>query len=156
MLEGGFLAKVSDFKPRPSLLYLEAKISGRDLSCLIDIEATQSFMSSKLAKELDLRVQKASKSINVHFAKGEPHKTQEVALDVTLECEKLEIKETFTFCKMDEVDLILSDTFFEAHIADVRQKLVWLEVCRNGKEVTLKLGRSSMAMESKLNLVFLE
>jgi hypothetical protein len=92
MLEGGFLAKVSDFKPRPSLLYLEAKISGRDLSCLIDIEATQSFMSSKLAKELDLRVQKASKSINVHFAKGEPHKTQEVALDVTLECEKLDFR----------------------------------------------------------------
>ena len=120
MLEGGFLAKVNGFKPRPSLLYLEAKISGRDLSCLIDIGAMQSFMNSKLAKKLDLRVQKASKPINVCFAKDEPHKTKEVALDVTLECKKLEIKETFTFCKMNEIDLILSDTFFEAHIVDVR------------------------------------
>jgi hypothetical protein len=41
---------------------------------------------------------------------------------VTLEYEKLEFKEGFTLCEMDEVDLILGDTFFVAHIVDVRRK----------------------------------
>jgi hypothetical protein len=63
-------------------------------------------MSPKLAKELGLRIQKASKSINVHFTKCEPHKTKEVVMDVALECEKLEFQESFALCEMDEVDLI--------------------------------------------------
>jgi hypothetical protein len=41
---------------------------------------------------------------------------------VTFECEKLEIRESFILCEMDEVDLILGDTFFVAHIVDVRRK----------------------------------
>jgi predicted aspartyl protease len=79
MLEVGFVAKASGFKPRPSLLYLEAQIRNRGLSCLIDTGTTHSFMSLNLATELGLRVQKASKPINVCFAKGIPHKTKEVA-----------------------------------------------------------------------------
>lgn len=71
-------------------------------------------MSPKLARELGLPLQKASKPINVHFAKGKPHKTEEVALQVTLKCGTLEFVENFTLCEMDEVDLILGDTFFEA------------------------------------------
>jgi predicted aspartyl protease len=84
------VAKAYGLKPRPSLLYLAAQISGRDLSCLIDTGATYSFMNPKLAKELGLRVQKASKPINMRFAKGKLHKIKKVVLDVTLECEKLE------------------------------------------------------------------
>ena len=41
------VAKASSFKPRPNLLYLEAKMSGRNVSW-IDKEATHSFMSLKL------------------------------------------------------------------------------------------------------------
>ena len=32
----------------------------------------------------------------------------------------------FTLCEIDEVILILEDTFFEAHMVDVRHKLVRL------------------------------
>jgi hypothetical protein len=65
-------------------------------------------------------VQKASKPINKCFAKGEPHKTKEVALDVTLKCKMLESRESYTFCEMDEVDLILDDILFVVHSVDVR------------------------------------
>jgi predicted aspartyl protease len=65
MLKGGFVAKASDFKPRPSLLYLEAQINGRDFSWLVDTKATQSIMSPYLAKELDLGEQKVNKPINM-------------------------------------------------------------------------------------------
>jgi ClpP class serine protease len=47
VLEGGFVAKASSFKPQPILLYLEAKISGRNLLCLVDTKATHSFMNLK-------------------------------------------------------------------------------------------------------------
>jgi hypothetical protein len=113
-------------------------------------------MSPNLVKELGLWMQKANKPINVIFAKGELHKTKEVALDVNLEYEKLEFRDNFTLCKMDEIDLIIGDTFFEAYIVDVRRKLTWLVVCYDGKEVTLKLSRSPMATRGKLNLVSLE
>ena len=70
MLEGGFVAKASSLKPRPSLLYLEAQINGKNVSCLVDTGAMHSFMSPKLARELGLPTQRAGKSINVRFAKG--------------------------------------------------------------------------------------
>jgi predicted aspartyl protease len=54
-------------------LYPEARIIGRNLSCLVDTGAMQSFMNPNLDNELDLQVQKESKPINVRFAKGEPH-----------------------------------------------------------------------------------
>jgi hypothetical protein len=51
----------------------------------------------------------------VRIAKGELHKTKEAALDVILEPEKLESWKSFTLYEMDEVDLILDNTFFEAY-----------------------------------------
>ena len=106
MLEGGFVAKASSLKPRPSFLYLEAQINGKNVSCLVDTGATHSFMSPKLARELGLPTQRAGKPINVRFAKGEPHETKEVALHVNLKSGALEFVESFTLCEMDEVDLI--------------------------------------------------
>ena len=156
MLEGGFVAKASSLKPRPSLLYLEAQINGKNVSCLVDTGATHSFMSPKLARELGLPTRRAGKPINVRFAKGEPHETKEVALHVNLKSGALEFVESFTLCEMDEVDLILGDTFFEAHTVDVRRKPVRLVVCRDGKEVTLQLTRIPMAGGGKLNLVSME
>jgi hypothetical protein len=75
---------------------------------------------------------------------------------VTLEYEKLEFKEGFTLCEMDEVDLILGNISFEAYIVDERRKQAWLVVCQDGKEVTLKLSRSPLATGGKLNLVSLK
>ena len=53
MLDGGLVAKASSLTPRPSLLYLEAQVSGRNVS-LVDKEATHSFMSLKLTRKLGL------------------------------------------------------------------------------------------------------
>jgi hypothetical protein len=63
-----------------------------------------------------------------------------VVLDVILECEKLEFRESFILCELDEINLILGDTFFEAHTVDVKQKLAPLVVCHDGEEVTLWLN----------------
>ena len=53
MLDIGFVAKASSLVPRPSLLYLEVQISGRNVSS-VDKEATHSFMSLKLTRKLGL------------------------------------------------------------------------------------------------------
>ena len=127
---------------------LEAQINGKNVSCLVDIGATHSFMSPKLAKEFDLPMQTVGKPINVRFAKGKPHETKEVALHVNLKSGSLKFVESFTLCEMDEVDLILGDTFFEAHTMDMRPKPVRLVVCCDGKEVILQLTRIPMNEEA--------
>jgi len=53
MLDIGFVAKASSLKPRPSLLYLEAQMSGRNVSS-VDKETMHSFMSLKLTRKLGL------------------------------------------------------------------------------------------------------
>jgi hypothetical protein len=52
MLNGGLVTKASSLRPRPSVLYLEAQMSGRNVSC-VDKEATHSFMSLKLMMKLE-------------------------------------------------------------------------------------------------------
>ena len=47
------MAKVSSLKPRPSLLCLEAQMNDRNVSW-VDKEATHSFMSPKLTRELGI------------------------------------------------------------------------------------------------------
>ena len=53
MFDGGFVAKGSSLKPRPSLMYLEAQMIGRIVSG-VDMEAMHFFMSSKFARDLGL------------------------------------------------------------------------------------------------------
>jgi hypothetical protein len=53
MLDGGLVTKASSLKPRPSLLYLEAQMSGRNVSW-VDKEATHSFISLNLTRKLGL------------------------------------------------------------------------------------------------------
>ena len=50
MLDVGFVAKASSLKLKPSLLYLEAHMNGRNVSW-VNKEATHSFMSLKAHKE---------------------------------------------------------------------------------------------------------
>jgi hypothetical protein len=61
-----------------------------------------------------------------------------VAIHVTLKCRMLEFKENFILCNIDEINLILDDTFFEAHTMDVWQKSARLMLCWDGKEMLLK------------------
>ena len=149
------MAKASSLTPRPGLLYLEAPVNNKQVSCLVDTGATHSFMSLKLARELGLPTKEVSKPINVRFAKGEPHQAREVALDVTIRSGTWEFVENFTLCEMDEVDVILGDTFFESHAVDVRRKPTRLVVCRDGKELELKLTRGPLVAGGKLNMVSL-
>lgn len=67
-----------------------------------------------------------------------------------------EFKDNFTLSEMNEVDLILGDTFFETHTVDVRCKPVRLVVCCDGKEMTLKLKKNPMAGGGKLNSVSID
>ena len=54
MLDDGVVAKPSSLKPRPSLLYLDAKkMNGRNVSW-VDKEAMHSFISLKLTRNLGL------------------------------------------------------------------------------------------------------
>jgi hypothetical protein len=53
MLDIGFVAKASSLAPRPSLLYLEAQMSGRNVSW-VDKEAMHFLMSLKLITKLKL------------------------------------------------------------------------------------------------------
>jgi hypothetical protein len=47
------VAKANSIAPRPSLLYLEAQMSSRNVSS-VDKEATHSFMRLKLTRKLGL------------------------------------------------------------------------------------------------------
>lgn len=51
-LDNGIVAKASSLKSRLSLLYLKPQMKGINVLCLVDKDATQSFMSSKLTREL--------------------------------------------------------------------------------------------------------
>jgi hypothetical protein len=53
MLDVGFVAKANNLTPRPSLLYLEALMSSRNVSW-VGKEAMHSFMSLKLIRKLEL------------------------------------------------------------------------------------------------------
>jgi hypothetical protein len=64
MLDIGFVANDSSLAPRPSLLYLEAKMSGGNVSW-VDKEAMHSFISLKLTRKLVVcrRVERANSSV---------------------------------------------------------------------------------------------
>ena len=83
MLEGGFVAKASSLKTRPSLLYLEAQINGQNISCLVPIRGIFS-MSSMLIHELDFKTHRADMPSKIFFAKNKPYVINEVALHMTL------------------------------------------------------------------------
>jgi hypothetical protein len=62
---------------------LTLKIKCRIVSW-VDKEATRSFMSPKLTRDLGFATCRAGKPINAQFGKDEPHDINEVALHATL------------------------------------------------------------------------
>jgi hypothetical protein len=70
LLEGRFVSMASSLKSKHNFLYLEAKIYGKNVSCLNGRAATNSFMNPKLAKELGLTILESNKPVNMRFAIG--------------------------------------------------------------------------------------
>jgi hypothetical protein len=93
------VAKASSLKPRPSLLYLEAQMSGRNVSW-VDKEATHCFMILSSQRSWGLPTRRAGKLINMRFRNDEPHDINEVALHVTFLCETLEFVEISQYVKL--------------------------------------------------------
>ena len=86
MKDEGFVAKANSLRPRPSLLYLKVQVNEKNASCLIDMRATHSFISTRLAKEMHLLMWRRDKL----------HDIKEVELHVILKSGALEFVEDFT------------------------------------------------------------
>lgn len=69
---------------------------------------------------------------------------------------KIVVFEKYYYCEIDEVDVILENTFFKICTVNVRRKPVRFAVCRDGKEVNLKLTMILMAGGRNLNLVSMD
>ena len=80
----------------------------------------------------------------MQFVKCKSHKTKEVALHIALKSEPLEFVQSFTLCAMDMMDFNLVNTFFETYITDVRHKPMYLVVCLDSMEMTLRLTKIPM------------
>ena len=61
-------------------------------------------------------------------------------------------KESFTICKMDNIDVVLGLTFLEAYNREFKHKKRKLIVQSNGKEFVLPLTKSSGAFGGRLTL----
>jgi predicted aspartyl protease len=68
--EGGFEAKLNVMAHRQGLIYLKAKYKGTNISLLVDSGATNSFVSERSAKRLELELSPTAKPIKVAFAQG--------------------------------------------------------------------------------------
>jgi len=56
---------------------------------------------------------KASKCINVRFAKGKPHETSHIVTDVEVKSREFFFVEDFTILEMDGIDFILGNIFLD-------------------------------------------
>ena len=69
MLDSSFVTKASSLKPRPSILYLEAQMYGRNVSW-VDKVTTYSFLSPKLTMCWGLPTHRVGKAIYFAVCKG--------------------------------------------------------------------------------------
>ena len=65
----------------------------------------------------------------------------------------MEEEESFTICKMDDIDVILGLTFLEAYNGVFKGKKRELVVQSDGKELVLPLTKSSGAFGRRLNFI---
>ena len=77
------MTKASRLRPKQTISYLEVQINDRNVSW-VDKEATHFFLSPKLIMCWGLPTRRASKPINVRFAKGEPYKIKIMVKLLTL------------------------------------------------------------------------
>jgi hypothetical protein len=157
LLHGAFVAKASKTKPKPRLLFLQGTIGQHNVSFLLDIGAIHLLVSPRATKELGLQMTKASKPINVRFAKGKLHQTSHIATDVEVKCGKFSFVEDFTLCDMDEVDFILGNTFLDTYGVDIRRRPK-VKVIANvdGKELELDIIKTPSFGGSQILLASIE
>ena len=156
LLKGGFIAKASSSKLGGGLLFLKGVVGKSDNCFLLDTGATHSFVSPEAAKKMGLHFSKASKPIEVRFAKGKPHQTCLVAMGVEVKCQNFTFVENFTVCEMDGIDLILGNTFFDTYGVDIRRRPLRVVANPEGKEIELEFTKAPNMLGSRINLVNLE
>ena len=142
LLEGGFVAKASDSKLGSGLLFLKGVVGKSDHCFLLDTGATHSFISPEAAKRMGLPLSKASKPIQVRFARGKPHQTCLVATGVEVKCQNFTFVENFTVCEMDGIDLILGNTFLDTYGVDIRRRPLSVVANPEGKEIELEFTKA--------------
>lgn len=153
-LERGFVAKANNLKPK--LLYLEVEII-IGMSHVWRIQRQDIFgIIPNPAKELGLPTYRVDNPLTCGLQKMSCMKQRRWRWNVSLEFGTFEFVKSFILCRMDEMDLILGDTYFETHTVDVRRKPDRLVMCRDGKNVVLKLIKIPMVGGGKLNLVSID
>jgi hypothetical protein len=79
-------------------------------------------MSPKLARDLRFADTKSGQTYQCAVWKGWATWSESGGVAFALMIWDIGIYEDFTLCEMDEVHLILGDTFVETHMVDVRHK----------------------------------
>jgi len=79
------------------------------------------FINSTAVEELGLKMAKASKPINMRFAKDMPHQTSYIVTDEEVKYREFSFVEDFIVHDMDGLDFILGNTFLNTYEVDMQQ-----------------------------------
>jgi hypothetical protein len=152
--EGGFEAKLNIMVHRQGLIYLKAKYKGTNISLLIDSGATNSFVSERCAKRLELELSPIAKPIKVAFAQGSTQATQ-VAKGVKFKSGARSFEEDFTMYSLGEVDFVLGNKFLHFYGVEIRQrpKIDLVMASDDGKLESLLFSRKPTLEGLGINLV---
>ena len=138
---------------RDSCFFGQGQINDQHVSMLVDTGASHSFMSPQMVKSLGLFSMRVDNPIEVRFAKDEPQIAGQVVGNVSIECRTWKREESFTICKMDDIDVILGLTFLEAYNR-VFKGMKWKLVMQSdGKDFVLPLIKSSGAFGGRFNFI---
>jgi hypothetical protein len=67
------------------LIFLNGKVSKRDVLCLIDTRASHNFITQESVEKMELQLEELKAPIELHFADGVPHPTTLQVKDVLLQ-----------------------------------------------------------------------
>jgi hypothetical protein len=133
---------------------LKSKYKGTNISLLVDSGATNSFVSERCAKRLELELSPTAEPIKVGFAQGSTQATQ-VAKGVKFKSGAQSFEEDFTMCSLGEVDFVLGNTFLHFYGTEIRQrpKIVLVMARDNGMPESLPFSRKPTLEGLGINLV---
>ncbi|KAL3678999.1 hypothetical protein R1sor_021955 [Riccia sorocarpa] len=137
------------------LIYLNAKISNKPVSLLIDTGATHSFLSPVLAEELKLSPVESASPTEVTFGQGEKLRTSKRAIDVNIVCNNgVVLQEDFTICPLDGMDAVLGMSAICKYDLDIIRKPVRFCCKLKGQRKSIRLHVLSRKKDfSGLNLI---
>ncbi|MBA0754745.1 hypothetical protein Gogos_005536 [Gossypium gossypioides] len=93
------------------LVFVDINIVGQKRSALIDMEASDLFISEKAAKKLVLSIRKSNKKIKITTSKKAP--TVGVVRDVELQIDEWKSNEEFKVIQLDDYDYVLGLNFID-------------------------------------------